>query len=1170
MPNFNLDGTALEMPEVTGTPIPEASPLRGVESPQQRGFSLDGTIPGTITDAQKIGLALEQPDQTPERAARVLKMEKVTRLPLPVISENLEDVEREAAKADFDLDQFTRDNPKVSAWLAANSEHAALAKDDMKNLGTLEWMFSAPVRAFERGQERTKFRDIRYRHLMGSPMSADEMKQLGELKRKTETGSDFGAETWFGEALVGGAEFLPQLGSQYGRGAMYAAPALGAAALGSVIFPPAAPALFKAGTASAGALFTAGVIEEGFKMEAAEAFDEFLGFRDEQGKPLDENVARIAAVTAGAMNSGLEALQARILLKAIPGADKLVGPLARSAVREALKSPTVLSALGGMAATYGKTLGAETLTEVVQRAITIMSGEFAKMASDENFAYRGVGDIAADLASEARGAALSFAYVVAPGPVARGVIDVRAARQAQQQEQFFTALGENATQSKTRERLPEKYQELIEQMTKNGPVENLYVPVEFYQTHWESQNLDPRAVAVEMGIEKQYDEAVTTGAKLEIPTAIYARRIAPTESNTAFAKELSTGPELMNAREADEFLKQAKEPTEEVMDSVAESAIKVREDIRGQLIGVVPNDVAERYATLYESTFKSLGQRSGIDPYQLYQRYGLKVSRELPDVLKKLPKLENLDVLLDRLRAGETVTMEQARGKSLLQFLKPFGLQDEGGELAARDLGKSVKGLVKPAGLSLDGAAEKAFEAGYLTAYDQNELLKAIDEELSGTPRYAQGQGDTQAQETMTALNELEKFLGQLGIDIKTMDNVALKRLITEGAKAGEGLVLAQGAKPQLSVLHNLSSENLEFSDKMGGIAVPSLAIVKEGMGLEGYGDITLIGRRELADPKQTEVYDADAYTSTFPRPEYRKVKSAVAQKFVDALRPWTNLFGESGVFQRAWDNAVNTPRPADTILSFTRSNAVKAWFLDEKGVEVKPTMERVERAFRWASDPEFKQTLAALSDDLEASKDYENNPAHMKLADAARAAIDRYMATHPKEVKSWHEVYPDATDAEIRDNYGMMFGISGEWVSKGEPIPFGLYDKIRDDLRKEGRTQVNRQATDKKINKAMHGYEAEFKQWVDDKVLPIYGEPFLTLGRKKVEYSLENIVEYMTRDGLKATEETMTFGEGKARAVAATRIKSFDEMRNRAEGQITEREEVDEIRKEAKKAMEE
>ena len=49
-----------------------------------------------------------------------------------------------------------------------------------------------------------------------------------------------------------------------------------------------------------------------------------------------------------------------------------------------------------------------------------------------------------------------------------------------------------------------------------------------------------------------------------------------------------------------------------------------------------------------------------------------------------------------------------------------------------------------------------------------------------------------------------------------------------------------------------------------------------------------------------------------------------------------------------------------------------------------------------------------------------------------------------------------------------------------------------------------------------------------------------------------------------------MTFGEGKARAVAATRIKSFEEMRNRAESQITEREEVDKIREKAKKAMEE
>jgi len=111
---FNLDGTETS-PEALGTPIPAAPPVTDLEpSPEPRSFSLDGTSPGIITNAQKIGLSMDQPDQTPERAVRVLKMEKATKLPLPVIDQNLEDVEREVQKKTFDVDRFSRENPKVA------------------------------------------------------------------------------------------------------------------------------------------------------------------------------------------------------------------------------------------------------------------------------------------------------------------------------------------------------------------------------------------------------------------------------------------------------------------------------------------------------------------------------------------------------------------------------------------------------------------------------------------------------------------------------------------------------------------------------------------------------------------------------------------------------------------------------------------------------------------------------------------------------------------------------------------------------------------------------------------------------------------------------------------------------------------------------------------------
>src|SRR5690606_27489576 len=142
----------------------------------------------------------------------------------------------------------------------------------------------------------------------------------------------------------------------------------------------------------------------------------------------------------------------------------------------------------------------------------------------------------------------------------------------------------------------------------------------------------------------------------------------------------------------------------------------------------------------------------------------------------------------------------------------------------------------------------------------------------------------------------------------------------------------ARGARdPKLSVLHNLSAEGLAFADRMGGLAVPSLGVVKDGMAIEGMGEITLIGRRHMGDPKQQPIFDADAYTPRFPKPEYPKVRVAKAQALVDRLRSHANEFGEDYVPDTTLDRAVNRPDPGEIIREWLRSNSMKAMYLAEQ-----------------------------------------------------------------------------------------------------------------------------------------------------------------------------------------------------------------------------------------------
>lgn len=69
-----------------------------------------------------------------------------------------------------------------------------------------------------------------------------------------------------------------------------------------------------------------------------------------------------------------------------------------------------------------------------------------------------------------------------------------------------------------------------------------------------------------------------------------------------------------------------------------------------------------------------------------------------------------------------------------------------------------------------------------------------------------------------------------------------------------------------LITVHNISEENLNKSLDLGGFAVPSLGITKQRTPYEGFGEITLIGTRDMIDPeKGTPVFSQDIYSKMFP-----------------------------------------------------------------------------------------------------------------------------------------------------------------------------------------------------------------------------------------------------------------------------------------------------------------
>ena len=86
-----------------------------------------------------------------------------------------------------------------------------------------------------------------------------------------------------------------------------------------------------------------------------------------------------------------------------------------------------------------------------------------------------------------------------------------------------------------------------------------------------------------------------------------------------------------------------------------------------------------------------------------------------------------------------------------------------------------------------------------------------------------------------------------------------------------------------LLALHNMTMDNLRGALKLGGLPMPSIAIVKAKSGHDQYGPISLVFRKDTIDPqlfRGNKVYGYDAWTPTAPRIEYE-----VNEKAADKLR---------------------------------------------------------------------------------------------------------------------------------------------------------------------------------------------------------------------------------------------------------------------------------------------
>ena len=863
-----------------------ASMLEGVadgsvalDKPPEQDPIFSGLLDEAKTaETSRNAIAAQQASQAvPEQYADHLKLSKTFGVPVDFVGRNEKVLT--AFKGFTDTKRMMDDNPPLAKWYATGDNPAAIKMDELRHLNGLSWMGAAVGSSFMDSYRNINFNDLQYKKMMGTA-SGDELASLSTLEANQEPRT-YAADTFWQQGLVGAAAQLPVMadmvigGIRRGiEGATYGGTiALLAGQAGPQAAIPEEVLTVPAGMATGYAIGSmAGSYERASQQMAGGAFYEFSQMRDETGKPLDPEVAKVAAIITGYSAGALEALSFQKIASVVPGLDSVKRLLTKDAIKAALMRPNVRTALQTFGRNIAETGATEVATEVVQEAIQIFAGEATKAYSNETdggqFTMTTGGEVADRLADTFE---QTLATMMVLGPALSGSRlgqDIRRAKHAAQDMRMIEAINEHAKGNELNVRLPEKATEAVRAITENGPVQHVYIAPEaftqFFQTAEQANDF-----AKTIGLTEEFAESQRLGRDMEVPIENYYVNIAGTEIGNAIKEFVKLSPDAMSMRQATDF----NDAWDEAQTTLAEehaagmevdSAAMVGEELvfedvktKAMNAGIVP-DQAAQYAKLYSQFFRTMANRSGADPNDLYRQYGFDIKRALPTETE-LKAVDNLDLALEVIRRGRVDPLRKqvakAAGPSLLEaIIARGGIQDTGGELAGMDIpARAIRAPVQNEFDSADwtGAAPKVdenqygaddvarqmWEEGYFPDMEDrptpDDLINAIREETAGRPRRST-MYDKTADPKIQQADGLVKFadmLDQLGLDPNTMTNEEIRTAIDEAVNAdpNAAALFQNGAIP----LDALALEG----DADSAVALQTLMDVTAGSSKE-YADI--------------------------------------------------------------------------------------------------------------------------------------------------------------------------------------------------------------------------------------------------------------------------------------------------------------------------------------------
>lgn len=162
--------------------------------------------------------------------------------------------------------------------------------------------------------------------------------------------------------------------------------------------------------------------------------------------------------------------------------------------------------------------------------------------------------------------------------------------------------------------------------------------------------------------------------------------------------------------------------------------------------------------------------------------------------------------------------------------------------------------------------------------------------------------------------------------------------------------IFEDGTDKNLIAMHNLSADNLETALNRGGFPMPSIAVTKDNISHNDFGEVSVLFGKSTIDPEinNNHVYGSDVYSPTHPGLEYKvneNKSKEVYDYFKDELKNKDMAFKVNPVnFSSAnLSNKINSLKGEENFIDSLKSNyEMKNFYLSLNNNEVKKVKDLV------------------------------------------------------------------------------------------------------------------------------------------------------------------------------------------------------------------------------------